>query len=219
MAFPRVAGTASSVESTAVTSHDVSLPSSIVVNDLLVAFFAYSGAFQAPTFPAGWTQVIHSNTNNIGATWAWRRADGSEGATIVVTTGAAARQSAHFVYKIKAGGLVQRPESRAFWSSGLSSTPNPDSYTPSGGAQDYLWLECVAADSGFVCSGASANYTDFATSDSGADVDASAALSVAQRALNAASEDPGALTLEGSEGWLAITVSIPPSTGYWLVPP
>lgn len=214
MAFPTVAGTTSSVQSSDTTTHTVSLPGSIAAGELLVVAWGSGGLNPgaALTWPGGWTVKSSTTSSNVGGRWAYRIADGSEGASISVTSGSVTK-SAHRSWRIQGHDTTTNAlQDQGFWNVGTDAAPNPPGHTPTGGAKDYLWLEFAAADSGLLCSAASASFTNLETAQSGVNVNADAGLSTARRELNASSTDPAAMTLSGAEGWVAITTAIHPGS-------
>jgi hypothetical protein len=211
MAFPQVYLSASSQQTSATTSHTVSLPAEIQAGELLIVAFGY-GDDSTITFPGGWTQKARSQVNFASGTWAYRVADGSEGATITVTSGTA-RQSAHRSWRIQGHSTSTNPMTdNGAWAFGSSTTPDASSYTPTGGAKDYLWMWFCSGASGRICTAAPANYGNLGTSDSGSTAAVSIAMSTARRELNAASEDPGTATLESSGPWVAMVIAVHPGT-------
>lgn len=215
MAFPQVLSVAHSQTSTENTSHTVTMPSGVASGDLLVAFIAENGAHagaSAPVFPAGWTRVLDGNANNVTAAWAYKVSDGTEGASITVTT-TDSEQTASTVYRIEGhDSSTTAPQSLTYFNSGTNNTPNADNLTPTGGAKDYLWLWCCGADSGYIITTLPASFTNLETSDSGSGANTSAAMSTGRMELNAASHNAAAATLEGSEGYLCCTVAVHPGT-------
>ena len=209
MAFAQVIGTPTgSSHDSGVTDHTVTLPTLAAGELALVLFVSH----EAATFPAGWTRVASTGANNIAGSWAHHICDGTEGASITVTTvGAVA--SAHLVYRIQGhGSSSQVPQSLSSATCVVTATPDPTTCTPTGGAKDYLWIVFIGADSGYVVTAASANYTDLVTSDSGSTANVSMAVSSFRRELNAVSQNAGACTLEASEGTYAITIAVHPGT-------
>mgnify|MGYP001578964609 CR=1 FL=1 len=216
MAFPIVESSVSSDTGTVDgSSHTVSLPSGIVSGDLLVAMFSTDSVFPGGvtvTWPAGWTEFAaqDANDNLEQLHVAYRLADGTEGASITVTT-SSNQMSCAVVYRIS-GALVpatQPPEAASI--SGTSTNPDPPNLTPTGGAKDYLWIAVAGTDNsasvnafeGYPASYASNQHTDFNNSTGGATIAA------ATQNLNAASENPGTFT-QGSEQWAAMTIAIHP---------
>ena len=209
MAFPVVQTTAASTDGTDVTTHVVTMPSGLVSGDLALVFFCANGSSDSGTWPGGWTKVLGAGANGISAAWGWRVSDGTEGASISIST--VAQQSASRVYRITGhASSTNPPEGVAGWGSGATSTPDISTNTPTGGAKDYLWIWACAADSGYVVTALPTNFTNLLQSDSGSTANGSAAMSTGQQNLNAASLDPAAATLEAAEGWLCQLIAIHP---------
>lgn len=218
MASPTIEATATSSETTAVTSHTVALPTGIVAGSGLRVTFAYTeGLPQTITWPAGWTPVTsfkHERTTVVGFDSAYRQADGGEGASITVTTSSLTK-SAH-IAKRYAGheSFATRAPEAGVGANNLSTDPNPPSITPTGGSKDYLFeAEAVTDGEDFTWT-APTSYTDQLTTNTGIGGASSTNCSVAsaRRALTAASEDPGVYT-HVSAHWCAQTVAIHPAAG------
>ena len=220
MAFPTVAGRASSTEGLNVDSHDVSLPGSISAGDLLLVFFVCDGTSEDPS-ATGWTRfkLFTSADEGISDTFSlaafWREADGTEGATATFTTSSNERSS-HTAYRITGAEDpdTQAPEVSA-GASNSTGDADPDSLTPTGGAADFLWL--AVGGNGFegnAYTGAPTNYSNLQAEDSGTAGAGSshANIGTAERTLNASSEDPGAFA-SGNTDWLAFTVAVHPTSG------
>jgi CheY-like chemotaxis protein len=203
--FPAVQDTNTSGESSDVTSHTVNLPANISAGDLLIVFFSCDGNTTV-TWPAadGWASIFHQtnlNTLDIG----YKIADGTEGANIIVTTGAS-EQSAHISYRITGHDYAQAPQVST-GAIGNSTDPDSDSLTPTGGAKDYLWIAVEGNDNTSAASAYPSNYTNGQTNAVG---DAGGAnIAVARRELNASSEDPAPFTIT-REKWVACTVAVQP---------
>lgn len=219
--FPYVCPTctATSLETSSVTSHDVSLPSGIVSGDLLIVKFTTSGGDGSTTitWPPGWTQFFNvavENGTRVRLAAAYRQADGTEGATIIVTTSRSG-DSAHHAYRISGAEnpAVQPPQASA-GATGNSNSPDPDSLTPTGGAKDYLWLAISGHDDGndgYILPAPTTNYTNLLANESSGAAGVSAGS--ARRELNAASQDPGAFTLDDTNThyWVAATIAVYPA--------
>jgi hypothetical protein len=183
------------------TSHTVYLPSNISSGNLLLVFFSiYVSSVPTITFPGGWTQLYNTTYSTYVRSGAWYRvADGTEGATITVTTSTNA-SSAHTSYLLTQ--YSGTPEGAA--ATGSSAAPDPPNLTPSWGAKDTLWFAvCGTGAFGGSVTSYPTNYADgklyLYTSGGNA---------TAIRQLNAASENPGAFTLSSSAFWVAGTVAI-----------
>lgn len=210
--FAAVESSAVSEETTTVTNHNVLLPPGIMAGDLLVAGFV-TFHDHIPTWPAGWTElashaVSNLTSNNPRATLVYRLADGTEGTSLAVTT-AAGTPSAHLSYRISGHG-TQAPEVALNDHAGLPVTqPEPPALTPTGGAQNYLWL----ALAGMRVSPALTYPTNYLTGvSSGSLTPGGGSFMGAQRQLNSASEDPGFFTVEMGRYGVAFTVAIYPAT-------
>lgn len=215
MAFPTVAGTATTQQTSDLTSHNVNLPASIASGDLLVMFFANDGASTASA--AGWPSVVegtNQGTSAVRTTVLSRIADGSEGATVTVTTTGAER-SAAIVYKITGHDSGQAPEGVLSGSPNLGDTAlDAAELTPTGGSKDYLWLWGVGADTGDqALSAFPANYGNTGTVDMTSFASGGVTLFYARRTNAAANEDPAAATMTTSEQWAAALVAVHPSAG------
>jgi hypothetical protein len=208
---PQVAATNTSVNNTANTNHTVNLPSGIQSGNLLIVIFGFDGGTnQTITWPIGWTSFFRSDRSTVvGVAAAYRQADGSEGSTITVQTSANTRSS-HNSYRITgaADPATRPPESAA--SNGNSTTPNPPSLTPTGGAKNYLWIALETNNDGTITITAyPANYSGGIQANG--DLNASTTGSAA-RQLNAASEDPGTFTITGTGiAWAAGTLVVHPA--------
>ncbi|MGE0774265.1 MAG: hypothetical protein AB7G25_04585 [Sphingomonadaceae bacterium] len=95
---------------------------------------------------------------------------------------------------------------------GLSTSPDPPSFSPSGGSQDYLWLAFAATDngSGITVTGVPSGYTEPATISGGvANGNGNGCTAgLAYKQSTASSDDPSAFTLALGEQWGAFTVAI-----------
>lgn len=211
MAFPVIEATNTSAEAAATTSHTVSLPAGIASGDLLIVVYGFpQGGF--PTTPSGWTDsefLSHSTDNDVTNLRIWTRtADGAEGSTLAVTT-ANSRESAHAAYRISGWSSF---EFSADAESASAGHPDPPSLTPSGGADDYLWIAVAGALTTRTVDAAPTNYSNFLASSSGDTSLGEANIGVAARSVNASSEDPGTFTSETpTDNWVATTMAVFPS--------
>lgn len=209
MTFPVVESETTSNEGSDTTSHTVSLPSGISDGDLLISIVITDGGSSGvTTFPAGWTKFVAQTVfNSMNLSIAWRDADGTEGASITVTT-SGSEQSAHITYRISGASDPTTTPPEGSTATGLSTTPNPPSLSPSGGSDDYLWIAVGGINDSITISSYPTNYTDGVSINSNTSGGRVASIA-ARRELNASSEDPGVFTLTTSEGWGSATVSIP----------
>lgn len=212
MAAPVIAATATSASESA-TSHIVSLPSGIVSGNRLVARFSSKAGADNAGFPLGWNKVFSvgvGGTTDAGLDCYYRDADGTEGASITVTT-PGATDSAHIVDRIT-GHAATAPQA-GIAASGTSANPDPPNLAPSWGAADTLWLGCISVKNDISVSAYPSNYTYVQTSK-GSVAPSAVHCASAARQLNASAEDPGTFTISASNPWWANTVAIRPLVSY-----
>ena len=217
MASPTVEATATSSVTSAGTSHTVSLPTGIVSGSGLRVTFAWTaGIPQTITWPAGWTPITgykheRSAANQVGIDSAYRQADGTEGASITVTTSASTK-SAH-IAKRYAGheSFATRTPEAGTGIDGGTSNPDPPAITPTGGSKDYLFEADAVCDEEDFTWTAPTNYTNQLVANTGVvgTPVTNCSVASARRALTASSEDPGTFT-HVLTGWVAQTVAIHP---------
>lgn len=133
--WPTVAAVNGGNDTVDQTSHTVNLPANIVSGNLLLVFFGSHGV-PTITFPGDWTQLFQTaNSSIMFGAW-YKVANGTEGATITVTT-SNVQETAHTSYRITDyQGVPQVGTSVGAY----SSLPDPPSLTPSWGAQNTLWF-------------------------------------------------------------------------------
>lgn len=209
--YPDTEATATSTSSD--FTHTVTLPSGVSEGGLLLLFFSSrtggAGDHTLTWPPTGWTSLAvypaGASTGHIGI--AYRIADGTEGATVTVTTGGVGALSAHNVYRIV--GYDGVPEIACTTSSTTNANPDPPALTPSWGSHKTLWM------AGYGSAGTNdqstptypTNYSNglFIDLYSGS-YDAGCAS--ASRLLEAASADPGTFTMTATAPWYAWTVGV-----------
>ena len=218
MAFPAVAATATTNGSTAAINKVCNLPANIVAGQLLLLLLR-SAAADTHSTPSGWTQLILNNSADasldVFSLW-YKVAAGNEGATVTVTATTSLKFGA-LAWRItnaELPGIIAPQVSTV--AVGTSTTPDPPSITPSGGAKDYLfmWIGCWEGEQ---TSPPASNPTNYAGNKIGCDsgtggtVDTNVRCASATRNLNTASaEDAGSWTISVSDDWSAITVIIHP---------
>lgn len=211
MAFPVVANIAASERTTNGTAHTVSLPINIASGDLLIVAFSVD---QIPTvtWPTGWTELFaQSNSNQVRFEVRYRVADGTEGASISLTT-STSEKSSHQSWRIT--GYQGAPEAGTVVT-GVDNAPDPPSLSPSWGVADTLWIALEGNDGSILATGFPSTYPDNQrTDESGAN---GTGIASATRNFNAASDDPGTFTLEASEQWVANTIAVRPAGGPTIV--
>lgn len=206
LAFPTIAGTvANTADATAATSRAVNLPSGITSGELLLMFMG-SGA--ATTYNAtGWTDLLASN-----AVYGilYRIADGSEGATVTVTT--ASTKLACIVFRVT-NWFGSGIPAKTTLVSGSSTAPDPGALTPAWGAADTLWFAFEGSGNGATATVYPTNYADNQTTvaATGGSAATRGGAAVATRNLNNASDDPSAFTISTSASWGAFTIGVRPA--------
>jgi hypothetical protein len=194
--FPAVQTRSQSSVGSSSTSHIVTLPTGIVSGDLIVILFAIRDD-AVLTWPGGWTEVGGALNNRFHL--AFKRSTGGEPASITVTSNEAKR-SDHHGWRISGHHATSDPEWTKF-SGSFSGNPNPPNHAASWGtAEKVLWLAGYGSDTAGAATAYPTNYTNGRTSGASA---------VAERELNAASEDPSTFTFPGGV-YLAGTVAIRP---------
>jgi len=195
--FPTIAGTASSVENTSsTTSHTVALPPGIRPDEMLLVFF-YGNINNTVTWPAGWTEFFSDGGTKMAGVY--RKADGTEGTSITVTT-ASGTDSAHHSYRIADAedAAKQAPEVAFLGSLNLPLL------VPTGGTKNYLWLAVIGSNGTSV----TANPTNYINLNVG--IGTSILCGSARYTARAASENPGSFTIPGSGALSGATVAIFP---------
>lgn len=216
MAFPAVQTTAESATTTAGTSHTVTLPSGITSGDLLIVIFSHAVSCTLNAL-TGWTELVDTAAANAEKVL-YRKADGTEGASISLTSSASTKMSA-IAYRISGAEdpATQAPQLSTV-ATGTSTAPNATTCTPTGGAKDYLWLTFFTqageeADDDTWTTGTPTNFTNLLQKTSGTTAAASTNVqnASAQQQLNASSLDAAAFTTAQSLAWRAWTLAIHPA--------
>lgn len=228
MAFPAIesieptadsaTGGAAASGATAANSHAITMPATVTAGSLLMMFGRVAGA--GAVSATGWTFVQDSSDASDDVTfygWQDALASGSEDSTTVTLShGATLRMVATTISVTGAANPATRTPENSTVAVGTTTTVNPTTATPTGGAKDYLWIWFGAWDGEQTLSKAAAtNYTDrpdVSCGTAGA-VTLNVQMKIGDRQLNAASEDPGAIgTLSvAPSGWTAYTVAIHPA--------
>ena len=207
MAFPAIAATNTSTGASG-TSHTVNLPTGIAAGNLLVIVFGGVGA-ATTTFPADWTRLGGGGTSGT-LDVAWKIATGTEGSSIVVTTGATSITSNHKSYRITGGDRVVIGTNVTISS---SATADPPSLTPGwwASSQDILWLAISMANTQTTVSTYPTSFSNGAVVTNG-----STGLATCDRNVNGTLLDPAAFTWGGTGRKNTNTVAIKP--GIVVVP-
>jgi hypothetical protein len=206
--YPIVESVTETVDDTLATTHDINLPTGANIGDLLVMLV---GAYESsPTavvgIPSGWTNLggTYSNADDCHSALFYRVVDGTEGATVALTSAANTRVATQVMRITNYDGV---PEST--WTGHYSATnaPNPTEHTTSWTERPTLWLATFAGRYGGTVSSYPADYSD-GLATRGASGTSYGAVASSQRELATTVENPLSFTTVGSFYGRAITVAI-----------
>ena len=215
MAFPTPSAPVATGFASSVTSMAVSMPTTVSSGDRLLAFVEVRNAGTWSTIPTGWSQLkLQAGGGSVGDLTIFEKiATGSEGGATATWVASAATTAEWQVMRIT--GAHASTASEVAGTSGDATNANPPSLTPTGGAQNYLWI-AVAANAatgdttGFTA--APTNYTGL-QSNGASSGGSTTNVASATRQLNATSEDPGTFTPTSNRFWAAATVAVYPAAG------
>lgn len=140
MTVPVVESTATSADTSATTSHTVTMPAGVTSGDLLICIFKpASGTGTWSVSMTGWTLLASLEDGFNGASYAfYREADGTEGASETVTTGNSVK-SAHITYRVSGWDSGQAPEGQ------VAAAGSEATFTPTWGSADNLYISALTA--------------------------------------------------------------------------
>lgn len=213
MAAPTIRSEANTAFGTGANSFAINYPATISAGDTLLCAFVSDGnrTVTWPTSPA-WTEIAnYDNAGIVSLNIAWIEATGSESGTFTVTTSGFEQAVAH-VYAIQdADDPDTNPPEVSTGATGNNTTPDPDSLTPGGGSDDYLYFAFYGQDGNTTAgtvepSGYTGDQTDAGTG-------ASCAIGYAYKGTTgSSSDDPGTFTNDGTtDEWVACTVGVYPT--------
>lgn len=212
MAFPQVASTAYDEDTSAVTTHNATIPTGTASGDLLVMIVGIYWPDADPFIagmPAGWTQLIDQGADPKNKSEVWfKTSDGAE-VDFTFTTDVAAIAKTDMLRITDWHGTTSPEAAGASDSGGTSTAPNPPSLSPSWGAEDTLWIAHCSAEEEPTFTSYPTNYTDNQFNDPRSNP-VGILVARATRELNTATEDPGAFTI-GEAPWAALTIAIRPA--------
>lgn len=203
MAFPTSRSQIVTNGTSASATPVVTLPASMLSGDTIVVIFrnAAAGAIGWPD--ASWTEFFDASADGaLGhMAAAWRKANGTEGATISLTS--ASSKFCAVAYAIQdAHDPLLLPPQLSTAAIGTTGEPNATTCTPTGGAKDYLWLTFYGMEGEQTgVTAYPANYTGaqlFANSGTAGAVTTNCTIGAATRQLNAASEDAAVWDVTGT---------------------
>lgn len=222
MAFPVDSARTATNITTAANPLVINMPPTVNAGDTLIMIIRANNA-GTYTNPSGWTQLVQEGTvptevQDDQIYIGWRKADGTEGGTTVSVTVSASGKAGALVYRITnaADPTVNPPLASSSVSSGSTGNTSPDcpSFTPTPGAQDYLWFAVGTWQGEQTSPPASAptNYSNVGggSSGTGGSTASNCRVASATRQLNAATEDPPAWSISAAGTWTCWTVVVQP---------
>lgn len=192
--------------------HPVNLPTGITASSLLYVMSAWASGSQGfdpvPT-NADYTLPTNgflNNSNSVGGAVWYREADGNEGSTATFEGGSGDDdEQASITLRIE--GWTGTPEVSS--TTGSDSSVDFPSLTPSGGSDEYLWICFAAIDGNTAVTGSLANFTEIANPGEPGEIGAWAGY----RLHTASSLDPGTLSINASDQWVAWTIAVASAAG------
>lgn len=155
---------------------------------------------------AGFNQLVLSSADGTDDDFyvGWRRAGGSEGATLTQTV-QTGRRFAGVMWRIQNGGT---PIISSV-ATGSGTSVDPPLLDPAGAAADFLWIAIGGCEDNRTASSAPTNYSNLAFENVSSSFDGASCMG-ATRELNADSENPGGFTITvTSNNHMTATVAIP----------
>ena len=222
MAFPSVTTSIATEITTAVSGAvTINKPSTRVPGHLFVCLLRRTGA-GTHTYPAGWVKLAEdsSDASDDVTSIAYKQIEENELSTFQMTPSTGTEKVAAIVWQIKdAHNAGQQPPELSTVAVGTSTTPNPTTVTPTGGAKDYLflWLGGWENEQTSPPTSQPTNYASGTPDRIGANTGTAGAVATncrvagTTRQLNAASEDPGSWTISVSDDWTAWAMAIHPA--------
>lgn len=205
MSFALISATATDHGAGEDTPIVLPLPSGIALGNLLFAMFAHTES-EPLVWPGDWNVLHDTHFADISLSCAWKRATGSEDATIEIGV----EGSTNFAWICdRIGGTHPTATPVATGTmpaQANTASPNPSNLAP-GWTEDTLWYAIGVTDQNSVgITSYPTNYTDNQLLVSGTAI----GMARATRNLNAASEDPGVFTFNAINGASAQTAAIRP---------
>lgn len=205
-AAPLIEETTGGNDTTDQQNHTVNVFATPPAGQLLLVLFASDGN-PTITFPAEWTQLFQDANGSDVIFGAWYRvADGTETATITVTT-SSSQMTAHTSFRISNYGVLPVVGTSA---TGASVNPNPPTLTPWWGSAYNLWFAVSGSDYNRTVSAYPSGYSngryDRSNNTGGCTVGS------ASKIASASSDNPGTFTISSSDQWVANTIAIAPPT-------
>lgn len=196
------------------TTNKIAIPNDdLRIGDLLIAAQRQTAGGGSFTWPTGWTELADSTADaSVDAmTIAYRVVsfDANESYVVIPTYSTTLDRSVGVCWQFRNAGT---PQIGSIVSQ-TTSTPNPPSLTPSGGANNYLWFAFTSHEGAHTITAFPTSYDLYQGSIVGtspAGGNACASIAWAFRELNASVEDPGTFSYSASEDNMSTTIAIPP---------
>jgi uncharacterized repeat protein (TIGR02543 family) len=204
--FPTVRASTSGALSTAALTLTVTLPTGHASGDLLIIGVSLDGS-RAMTAPTGWTLLADPTNTTANRHAVWYKTRGATESNPAITWLTTTEIGTWYSVAITTGTWSGTPEVATAY--GSSTTPNPPALTPTWGYAKTLWLALNGWDYNRTSTTVTTNYT-LMTYQAGSST-ASAGHRTFQRSVEAATEDPGTITISSTDTWYAHTVGIKPA--------
>lgn len=220
MAYPSVESITETAFPSKSTTHNVAMPSTVSVGDLLLILFGLGGSSVDDTLttPDGWDVLFSTPTGTSTAYGPFagyiKISDGTEGGTTVNVASSGTLEASSQVYRISGWyGDLAGIEAGGEQHSGGSSNPNPLPYTASWGARENLWIAAFAAvDDGEDINTAPTDFTDELATIADGGLNNSITIGSARREYSTTADlDPGNFNITGSEAYGAVTIVVRPA--------
>jgi len=209
VAFPTVASELGGNEAVNDTSYTITGITGASAGQRLLVFLACDGVPTTGTWPTGWVQrkrILADASAAVLEIWEKVSADGTE--TDFEITLSASEMKVHRTMRIASSHASAAVEVST-GVVGTSTTPDPDSLTPSWGSDDTLWFAVTGTDAQPSVTSYPTSYGLYQSSEHAAS-SGGAHVGKAGRELAAASDDPGTFTIGVSQEWAAVTVGVRP---------
>jgi len=212
MTFPTVNDSSTYETLSYLTTHPITMPSTINSGELLVCFMTTSTSAGTGPALAGWTEVVGEyGTVGISDCYVFAKvASGSEGATESFVMDNGCRMAAITLAITSWEGTLSGVEFSAD-NTATDAAPDTLTLTPSWGSDDTLWVSQVSLRRGRTVS--VYPYADNNTYISSGTSNGNPAMFLGSDEIAAATEDPSAATISASTDWWGITMAVQPAAG------
>ena len=223
MASPSIVQIKASVDETDTTTQTVTtFDSAPTSGNLLILIGAIDGNSGYSSNPDGWTLIQYDTdgASNISAAVFYKISAGNETGDTETYEMGGSQRSANVLYELSGAEApaTQAPEVVANFAEGASTTPDPASFSPTGGSKDYLWIAFASMDRGdSAATGYPSGYSNTGTLGTVGTASGGATIAYASKASTAASEDPGAFTVPSTE-WVSAVIAIHPGAASSIIP-